>query len=86
MASTLDLGAFSSAEKSALLSAAKAEVLARFQGRVSSGSEGGGNFSVTLFSNDELTRLINALTEELGLSSVETRVRPTFTSWQNSQT
>ena len=84
MATTLDLGSFSDSEKQALLSAAKAEVLVRLGGgRVVSGGGSGSNYSVATFSADELNRLINALTAELGLQSVETRVQPTFTQWRN---
>lgn len=86
MAATLDLGAFTLAEKQSLLVSAKAEIIARFAGRVSSGNEGGSSYSVTMFSNSELTALVNALTDELGYSSVETRVRPTFTQWPNLST
>lgn len=74
-----NLSAFSSAELNALLTAAKAEILTRLTGRVSSGSSSGQQFAMAQYSTDELNRLINALTDALGLDTQETRVRPNFT-------
>lgn len=75
---TLDFGAFSSAEKSTLLTAAKAEYLKRITGRVQSGSSAAQSYSFTQMTLGELVNLINGLTDELGLTTVETRVRPNF--------
>lgn len=77
-ASTLNLSAFSTAELNALLTAAKAEILTRLTGRVQSGSSTGQQFSMNLYSTDQLNSLVNALTDALGLDTQETRVRPDF--------
>lgn len=73
-----NLSAFSTDELNALLTAAKAEILTRLTGRVQQGSSTGQNWSMTLYSTDELNRLVNALTSALGLDTQETRTRPDF--------
>lgn len=78
MSATLDFGAFSTAEKQALLDAAKSEVTRRMTGRVSSGSSAAQSYSMTQMTFDELVNLVNGLTEELGLNTVNARVRPNF--------
>ena len=76
--SVLNLSAFSPDELSALLTAAKAEILVRLTGRISSGSSTGQQYAMALYSTDELNRLVNSLTATLGLDVQETRVRPNF--------
>lgn len=78
MAATLDFGVFSSAEKQALLTAAKAEYLQRMTGRITSASSANQSYGFTQMTVDELTRLINGLTADLGLQTVNARVRPNF--------
>lgn len=79
MAASLDFGSFSTAEKSALLTAAKAELLRRAGlGAVSSGSSSNQNFAMAKMSMDELTRMLNALQLDLGYSEAENRVMPNF--------
>ena len=74
-----DLGAFSTAEKQALLSAIKAEVLVRVTpGSVRTGGSAGQSFGVDKWSEQALTIWLNALTVELGYPQPETRVRPNF--------
>ena len=74
----LNLSAFSSSELSALLTAAKAEVLTRLTGRVQTGASTGQSFGMNMKTDAQLTQLINALTDALGLDAQETRVRPCF--------
>lgn len=76
MASALDFGSFSDAEKSALLTALKGEVLQRITGRVSTASSAGQSFGMAQMTMDEIKSAINGLTADLGLSNVETRARP----------
>jgi hypothetical protein len=74
-----DLGAFSTAEKQALLTAIKAEVLLRLTpGSVRTGSSAGQSFGVDKWSEQALTIWLNALTVELGYAQPEVRVRPNF--------
>lgn len=73
-----NLSAFSPGELSAMLTAVKAEILTRLTGRVSSGNSTQQGFVVTMYTTDELNRLLNALTAALGLDAQETRVRPCF--------
>lgn len=61
-----------------MLTAAKAEALARFTGRVNSGSSAGQQFAMSMYSTDELNRVINALTAALGLDTQQNTVRPNF--------
>lgn len=77
-AAALDFGAFSLAEKQALLTAAKSEILTRLTGRVQNGSSAAQSFGMTLMSQADLTFLINALTVELGYAQPEIRVAPNF--------
>ena len=70
--STLNLSAFSAAELSALLTAAKSEILRRI-------SSAGQSYGMTLYSTAELNQLVNALTDALNLDTTEIRVRPNFT-------
>jgi hypothetical protein len=81
-AATLDFGAFSTSEKQALLTAAKAEVLTRVTGRVQNGSSSAQSFGMTLMTMEDLTLLINALTVELGFQQPEIRVAPNFNGCQ----
>lgn len=75
----LNLSAFTSSELSALLTAAKAEVLVRLSGgRVQQGSSTGQSYSMNLYTVEQLNALINSLTATLGLDTEETRVRPNF--------
>jgi hypothetical protein len=74
----LNLAAFSGAELSALLTAAKAELLVRITGQVQSGSSAGQSYSMALMSTAELTSLINYLTDALGLDSGMSVARPNF--------
>lgn len=79
MASTLDFGGFSAAEKTALFTAAKAELLRRAGvGSVQSGASSAQNFTMAKMTMDELTRLINALSAELGYPEAENRVLANF--------
>lgn len=79
MASSLDFGAFSSAEKQALLTAAKAELLRRTgAGSVVNGSSSAQSFAMQKYSEDGLIKLINGLTQDLGYQQPEVRVRPIF--------
>lgn len=73
-----NLSAFSTAELSALLTAAKAEVLTRLTGRVQSGSSTGQSYSMNQYSTLDLNNLINALTAQLALDTSMTFVRPNF--------
>lgn len=77
--SVLDFGSFSTAEKTALLTAAKAEVLRRAGGgAVQSGSSASQNFTMMKMSDDALFTMINALSQDLGYSQPENRVMPNF--------
>lgn len=78
-APVLDFGAFSQAEKQALLTAAKNEILLRIgKGRVQNGSSIGQQYGMTQMTVAELTNLINGLTVELGFQQPEIRVAPNF--------
>lgn len=74
----LNLSAYSDAELAALLTAAKAALLAKITGVVQQGSSSAQSYSLQLMSVDELTRLINAITDQLGLDNVTIRVAPNF--------
>ena len=75
----LDFGAFSTAEKQTLLTTAKAEYLKRLsQGRVTQGSSAAQSYGLDVMQIGDLIRLINGLTADLGLNTVETRVAPNF--------
>ncbi len=73
-----NLSAFTAAELSALLTAAKAEILFRITGRVQSGSSTGQSYSMNQYSTADLNNLVNALTAQMGLDTQETRTRPDF--------
>jgi hypothetical protein len=76
---TLDFGSFTQAEKTALLAAAKAEVLRRASGgAISSGSSANQNFTMQKMSDDALFNLINSLSLDLGYAQPENRVMPNF--------
>ena len=78
-ASSLDFGAFSTAEKQALLAAAKAELLRRAGvGSVQNGSSSAQSFAMAKYSEDGLIKLINGLTQDLNFQQPEVRVRPIF--------
>lgn len=75
----LDFGAFSTAEQTAMLAAAKAEYLVRMNpGRVRQGGSAAQQYGMDLMTVAELITLMNGLTAALGLSTVETRVSPNF--------
>ena len=74
----LDFGSFTTAEKTALLAAAKVEYIKRLTGRVSQGSRAAQSYGLNLMEVGDLIRLINGLTADLGIQAVETRVRPVF--------
>lgn len=78
MAATLDFGAYSTAEKHALLAAAKAEYLVRITGRISSASSANQSYGFVQMTTDDLIRLINGLSDSLGLIDGNNRVRPNF--------
>lgn len=77
-APVLNLSAFSSAELDALLVAAKAAYLQKITGTVQQGSSSAQSYSLQLMTVDDLSRLINGITEQLGLDNVTTRVTPNF--------
>jgi hypothetical protein len=75
----LDFGSFTAAEKTALLTAAKAEMLRRAGGgAVQTGAENGSSFSVTKMTENGLITLINALTQELGYQQPIVTAVPNF--------
>ncbi len=75
----LDYGSFSVAQLQAMLTAAQAEYLLRITtGRVRTGSSAAQSYGMDLMTLDDLVRLINGLTAELGLSDVNTTVSPNF--------
>lgn len=79
MSAVLDFSSFTTAEKTALLAAAKAEILRRAGvGSVASGSSTGQQFAMQKMSEDGLTRMINALTVELGYEQPVIQVAPNF--------
>lgn len=82
----LDFGAFSPDEQTAMLAAAKAELLVRMgTGRVRQGGSAAQQYGMELWSEDKLVTVINGLTAALGLSNVENRVRPNFNPVPASQ-
>ena len=69
MAVALDFSSFSFAEKQALLTAAKAEVLRRAGvGAVQTGSSAGQSFGMMKWTEEGLKGVINSLTADLGYS------------------
>ena len=72
----LDFGSFSPTQKQELLTALQAEVVTRITGRVQSGSSAGQNYAMNMWCLDDINRLINGLTADLGLSNSPTRARP----------
>lgn len=75
----LDFGAFSPAELQQYLTAAKAEYLLRMStGRVQQGSSVSQSYGLNVITMDQLTSLINGLTDALGLSTTTVRVQPNF--------
>lgn len=77
--SVLNLGAFSSAEQTAILATAKAEYLGRITtGKVKGGGSSAQQYQMDVMSIDQLVDLINALTTELGLDCDTLTVRPDF--------
>jgi hypothetical protein len=52
--------------------------MVRLTGRVESGASTGQSFGMKMKSDAELTQLLNALTDMLGLDAQETRVQPCF--------
>ncbi|MBS0328231.1 MAG: hypothetical protein JSR30_00130 [Proteobacteria bacterium] len=82
-APVLNLGAFSDAELTSMLAAAKAEYLLRMgNGRVRSGSSAAQSYGMDVMTVDDLVRLINSLTTQLGLDSDTLSVRPDFNTSQ----
>lgn len=79
MSAAIDFSSFSTAEKTALLTAAKAELLRRAGvGSVASGSATGQQYSMSKMTEDGLIRMINALTVELGYEQPVIQVAPNF--------
>lgn len=79
MASALDFSGFSTVEKTALFTAAKAEVLRRAGGgSIQTGAENGSSFGMTKYTEAGLISLINALTIELGYDAPVVQVAPNF--------
>lgn len=75
----LDFGSFSTAEKTALLTAAKLEVLRRASGgAVQTGAENGSSFSMTKMTEAALFTLVNSLTLELGYQQPIVTAVPNF--------
>lgn len=74
----LDFGSFSHAELEALLTAAKARLLAKITGTVVNGSSSSQSFGMSEMTVDQLQLLINGLTQALGFAEPELRVRPNF--------
>jgi hypothetical protein len=77
----LNLGAFTPTELTALLTAAKAAYLSLITtGQVTGGGSLAQQYQMQRMSADDLIRLMNALTTELGLDSDTLTVRPDFNS------
>lgn len=75
----LDFGSFTTAEKTALLTAAKAEILRRAGGgSVQTGAENGSSFGMTKYTEAGLISLVNALTVELGYEQPIVQIAPNF--------
>lgn len=68
-----------------MLTAAKAEYLGRITtGRVRSGGSAAQQYGMDIMTVDDLVRLINSLTSQLGLDFCETiRVRPDFNTYRD---
>jgi hypothetical protein len=78
-AASLDFGSFSTAEKTALLAAAKAEVLRRAGlGAIQTGAGNSQSYGMQKMTEDGLIRMINSLTTELGFEQPVIQVRPNF--------
>lgn len=74
-----DFGSFSHAEKVALLTAAKAELLARHgMGTVQSGSSTGEQYMMDKVPYPQLVATIDALTLDLGYPQPTVQVQPNF--------
>lgn len=74
-----DFGSFSTAEKQALLTAAKAELLRRAGiGSVQTGASTGESYSMTKTPYNDLVALIDALTVELGYPQPVVQASPNF--------
>jgi len=66
----LDFGSFSTAQQTAMLTAAQAEYLLRITtGRVRQGGSAAQSYGMDIMSVADLIRLINGLSQELGLNS-----------------
>jgi hypothetical protein len=75
----LDYGSFSPTQLTNMLTAAQAEYLLRITtGRVRSGSSAAQSYGLDVMTIDDLIRLINGLTAELGLSNTTTAAAPDF--------
>lgn len=75
---TLNFGAYTPTELTALLDAAKAEYLRALGGRIQQGSSAAQSYGLLTMSIADLINLINGLTAELGLDTTNTRVSPNF--------
>ena len=65
-----------------MLAAAQQEYLLRITtGRVRSGSSAAQSYGMDVMSVDDLVRLINGLTAQLGLDNDTVRARPTFNKY-----
>jgi hypothetical protein len=74
-----DFGSFSAAEKTDLLTAAKAELLRRNGiGSVQTGASTGESWTMDKVPYTELVAMIDALTLELGYAQPNVRVTPNF--------
>ena len=74
----VNFSAFSSTELSAMLTAAKAALLMRMTGQVQSGASAAQSYGMHLMSDAQLTGVINALTDILGLDTQVTMMQPNF--------
>jgi hypothetical protein len=77
-ASIPNLSSFSASQLQALLAACQNELLVRITGRISGGSSVGENFQMSLYTPEQLSELINAITFQLNLDTVEIRATPNF--------
>lgn len=74
-----DFSSYSTAEKTALLTAAKAEVLRRVGvGAIQTGASTGQSFSMTKMTEEGLARLISTLSIDLGYEQPVIQVAPNF--------
>ena len=80
----LDLSIYSPTELQSLLTTAKAEYLRRMTtGRVQQGSSAAQSYGLTVMDLADLVRLMNGISDALGLSNINARVRPNFNTCGN---